>query len=135
MLSVAALIIVFAVEQSWFSDNYNQAPNYYGLWRLCLFANRTCDSWFSSNGPLSAYIEARHNRDRSERSYGDLFLVTLDTVCCSRDQCMASVGDRLLVSHNVHVDYCFRCRRLLSTATKCSLLSSDPSRIRRLASR
>ncbi|UJR10055.1 hypothetical protein I4U23_014277 [Adineta vaga] len=64
ILSVAALIIVFAVEHSWFSDSYNKTTNFYGLWRLCINTTQTCDSWFSSNGPHSVYIDDRHNRDR-----------------------------------------------------------------------
>ncbi|CAF0978893.1 unnamed protein product [Adineta ricciae] len=64
ILSVTALIIVFAVEHSWFSDYYNKTTNHYGLWRLCFFTNQTCDSWFSSDGPFSSYIETRHNQDR-----------------------------------------------------------------------
>jgi hypothetical protein len=70
ILSVAALIIVFAVEHSWFSDsfttpnlNFTQPySNHYGLWRLCLFPNQTCDSWYSTDGPTSAYIEQRLNQ-------------------------------------------------------------------------
>ncbi|CAF1540836.1 unnamed protein product [Adineta steineri] len=64
ILSVAALIIVFAVEHAWFSDSYNQTSNHYGLWRLCFYANQTCDSWFSTNGPNTYYIDQRHSRDR-----------------------------------------------------------------------
>lgn len=62
ILSVAALIIVFSVEHSWFSDSYNQTNNslnYYGLWRLCFYANQTCDSWFSTDGPYSTYVYER----------------------------------------------------------------------------
>jgi len=67
-LSIAALIIVFAVEHSWFSDNFNQTINNYGLWRLCFYLNQTCDSWFSTNGPNSNYIEQRLNQNRGEKT-------------------------------------------------------------------
>lgn len=63
-LSVTALIIVFSVEHSWFHDSFNQTSNYfnyYGLWRLCFYANKTCDSWFSTSGPNSQYIYDRLN--------------------------------------------------------------------------
>lgn len=69
-LSVAALIIVFSVEHSWFSDSYNQTTtnnnnlNSYGLWRLCFYANKTCDSWFSTDGPYSTYIYDRLQQAR-----------------------------------------------------------------------
>jgi hypothetical protein len=67
ILSVAALIIVFSVEHSWFSDNFNQTTtsnylNHYGLWRLCFYSNQTCDSWFSTDGPSSSFIYARLNQ-------------------------------------------------------------------------
>jgi hypothetical protein len=64
-LTIAALIIVFSVEHSWFSDSFNQTNNnlnYYGLWRLCFYANKTCDSWFSTSGPYSNFIYARLNQ-------------------------------------------------------------------------
>ncbi len=67
ILSVAALIIVFAVEHSWFSDSYNQTNgnlNYYGLWRLCFYSNNSCDSWFSTNGPYSNYVYNRLNQNK-----------------------------------------------------------------------
>ncbi len=69
ILSVAALIVVFSVEHSWFSDSYNQTTNnfnYYGLWRLCFYPNQTCDSWFSTDGPYSNYIYARLNQAKGE---------------------------------------------------------------------
>jgi hypothetical protein len=65
VLSVAALIVVFAVEHSWFHDNYNGTLTRYGLWRLCFFGNNTCDSWFSTNGPYSVYILARLDQSKS----------------------------------------------------------------------
>ncbi|CAF1178716.1 unnamed protein product [Rotaria sordida] len=71
-LSVAALIIVFAVEHSWFHDSFNittpnvndTSLNQYGLWRLCfspssLFPNSTCGSWFSIDSSYSSNIEKR----------------------------------------------------------------------------
>ncbi|CAF2098340.1 unnamed protein product [Rotaria magnacalcarata] len=63
-LSVIALIIVFAVESAWFRDNFSQNQNRYGLWRLCSFNNNTCDSWFSSSGPFSRYVEQRLNQSK-----------------------------------------------------------------------
>jgi len=61
-LSVAALIIVFSVEHSWFSDSYNQTLNYYGLWRLCFYSNLTCESWFATDGPYSTFVYNRLNQ-------------------------------------------------------------------------
>lgn len=67
-LSVAALIVVFAVEHSWFHDSFNFTntnfvnqtySNQYGLWRLCFFPNQTCDNWFSSNSSSSFYVTQR----------------------------------------------------------------------------
>ncbi|CAF0754820.1 unnamed protein product [Rotaria sordida] len=65
ILSVTALIIVFAVEHSWFHDNFEGNANRYGLWRLCSYTNNTCDSWFSTGGPHSPYIERRLNQSKS----------------------------------------------------------------------
>jgi hypothetical protein len=71
ILCVTALIIVFAVEHSWFSDSFtlpNATPtsysNHYGLWRLCVFPNQTCDSWYSTGGTISNYIEQRLNQSK-----------------------------------------------------------------------
>ncbi|CAF3653631.1 unnamed protein product [Rotaria socialis] len=64
-LSVIALIIVFAVESAWFRDSFGQNQNRYGLWRLCSFNNNTCDSWFSSSGSYSVYIEQRRNQSKN----------------------------------------------------------------------
>lgn len=69
ILSVVALIIVFAVENSWFRDNYNGTTTQYGLWRLCLFGNNSCDSWFSTNGPYSYYINDRLNQSKSKNIF------------------------------------------------------------------
>ncbi|CAF3240194.1 unnamed protein product [Rotaria sp. Silwood2] len=81
-LSVAALIIVFAAEHSWFHDSFNittindnrTSLNQYGLWRLCFLLdatpsgnsanNRACDSWFSIDPPYSLYIEKRVSPDK-----------------------------------------------------------------------
>lgn len=65
-LSVVALIIVFAVEHSWFHDQYNGTLTRYGLWRLCFFGNNTCESWFSTSGPVSLYIEDRLNKSKGK---------------------------------------------------------------------
>ncbi|CAF4643944.1 unnamed protein product [Rotaria sp. Silwood1] len=64
-LSVIALIIVFAVEHSWFHDNFEGNTNRYGLWRLCFPPDNTCDSWFSTGGANSAFIERRLNQSKS----------------------------------------------------------------------
>ncbi|CAF3863026.1 unnamed protein product [Rotaria sp. Silwood1] len=76
-LTVAALIIVFAAEHSWFHDSFNitspsnnePSSNQYGLWRLCYSStgspnNRTCDSWFSIDPPSGSNIEKRLNADK-----------------------------------------------------------------------
>ncbi len=63
------MIIVFAVEKSWFHDNYNGTTTQYGLWRVCLFGNNSCDSWFSTNGPYSVYIVDRLNQARSKQNF------------------------------------------------------------------
>ncbi|CAF2479041.1 unnamed protein product [Rotaria sp. Silwood2] len=65
ILSVAALIIVFAVENAWFHDNFEGYTVRYGLWRLCFYANNTCDSWFSTSGPNSPFIDRRLNESKS----------------------------------------------------------------------
>ena len=74
-LSVVALIVVFAVEASWFNDSFNQTGttagqtyrNYYGLWRLCFYENRTCESWSRTDGPYNRYIDGRLNQGSSKR--------------------------------------------------------------------
>ena len=75
ILSVAALVIVFAVQNSWFSDSFRpnttrvDATNYtnhYGLWRLCFYANETCESWFITEGASAVYIEQRLNQGRGK---------------------------------------------------------------------
>ncbi len=67
ILSVVALIIVFAVEHSWFNDNYNGTTTRYGLWRVCFFGNNSCDSWFSTSGSYSQYIVDRLNVSRGKK--------------------------------------------------------------------
>ncbi len=70
ILCVAALITVFSVEHSWFSDSFNQTNNslnHYGLWRLCFYSNQTCDSWFSTDGPFSNFISARLNQSKGSK--------------------------------------------------------------------
>ncbi len=89
-LSIAALIIVFAVEHSWFSDNFNQTTNNYGLWRLCFYLNQTCDSWFSTNGPNSNYIEQRLNQNRGEKTKRKSLKFLINSFFYSWYQCMAS---------------------------------------------
>lgn len=75
ILSVAALIVTFAAERFWFTDTFNQTTtnsnyrNQYGLWRLCVFANQTCDSWFSTDGPISYYIDQRLNQARGKHCW------------------------------------------------------------------
>lgn len=76
ILSVAALVIVFAVEHSWFTDSFRpnstkisntNYTNQYGLWRLCFYANQTCESWFLTEGVNALYIDERLNQGRSKR--------------------------------------------------------------------
>lgn len=73
ILSVAALVIVFAVEHSWFTDSFRpnstkvsnaNYTNQYGLWRLCFYANQTCESWFLTEGVNALYIDERLNQGR-----------------------------------------------------------------------
>ncbi len=70
------MIIVFAVESSWFTDSYNGTITHYGLWRLCFFGNNSCDSWFSTGGPYSQYVVARLDLSKSKIRL-DLFYVYL----------------------------------------------------------
>ena len=76
VLSVAALVIVFAVPTSWFSDNFRpnttrvDSTNYtnrYGLWRLCFYVNETCESWFITEGASAIYIDQRLNLGRGKK--------------------------------------------------------------------
>ena len=139
VLSVAALIVVFSVEHLWFSDSYNQTNNnfnYYGLWRLCFFPNQTCDGWFSTGGPFSLYVYDRLNQAKGNSTN------VLSNACAkmilfhsSRYQCMASVGNRLFISHSIVIDHCFTRVYLLSISMEYSLLSSDSCNLLRMASR
>ena len=138
VLSVAALIVVFSVEHSWFSDSYNQTNNhfnYYGLWRLCFFTNQTCDSWFSTGGPFSFYVYDRLNQAKGKQGQIAIFFSENFKTISSRNQCMASFRNCLLIFNHFHVGYCFTLVYLLSISMEYSLLFSYSGNLLRLASR
>ncbi|CAF0943465.1 unnamed protein product [Adineta steineri] len=65
LISVIALIIVFAVEHSWFRDNFNGSLTQYGLWRVCFTTNNTCASWFMGSGTYANLVEQRLNQSKA----------------------------------------------------------------------
>ncbi|CAF1138220.1 unnamed protein product [Adineta ricciae] len=65
VLSVIALIIVFAVESAWFHDYFESSLANYGLWRLCFFGNGTCASWFSADGTVGARVDRRLSQSKA----------------------------------------------------------------------
>ncbi|UJR36008.1 hypothetical protein I4U23_028747 [Adineta vaga] len=65
ILSVIALIIVFAVENAWFHDNFENSLTRYGLWRLCFVSNNTCASWFVSDTTNGARVERRLSQSKA----------------------------------------------------------------------
>jgi hypothetical protein len=67
-LTVIALIIVFAVEHSWFRDNFNGSLAQYGLWRLCFTTNNICTSWFSTDGTYGNLVNQRLNQAKSKKN-------------------------------------------------------------------
>ena len=141
ILSVTALIIVFSVEHSWFHDSFNQTTNYfnyYGLWRLCFYANKTCDSWFSANGPNSQYIYDRLNYSKDEKNMNKNFKKRKKNCRFffrSWYQCLASIGNCFLISYSVYVDYYICISNYLAFLSNYSLLSCHTCCILRLASR
>lgn len=90
ILTVAALIVVFAVESSWFYDNFQGASVRYGLWRLCL-SNGGCYSWFHNDGTIGNQIEQRLNQSRSSKNF-ELRSNAILTFLCSNFQLESTRG-------------------------------------------
>ena len=132
-LSVAAVIITFAVDHAWFSDSFNTTnvvitnqnyTNQYGLWRLCFYPNQTCESWFQNEGSNSLYIDQRLNQSKGRRLIcllsdrcGILF-----SLLSSRNQRLASLGNSLSLSHRLDLHHCCCRVGLLCIVATCLLL-------------